>query len=216
MTRGVVLGLTPQQIAARAKYLGNVTPMWELDDHVREPAPHVVDGFYLLSEHNGGKDPTAPDPWDRWHKPDSTFENRTADCIGGASWCGGFDRYQPERFAHLYDGWINTDSMILDALTSAKCFELLDRPEPGCFMVAPTHAPGPFLHCGHISTVWAVPPEWDHDVLDCWRHVLAVDVAARSPHPANAGTSGAVWFGARKTAANAVHYTCFVRSVMVP
>jgi hypothetical protein len=214
VTRGIVLGLTPAQVASRAKYLGNVASAWDLDDHVREPTPKIVDGYYLLEGHNGGKDPTARDPWDRWHKDGGAFENRTADCIGGASWCGGFDRYQPERFP-LYDGWINTNSMIEDALGKATCFELLDRPAIGCFMVAPTGAPGVFTHCGHISTVYSAPEEWDHDNFDCWRHVLAVDVAARTPSPANARTSGAVWFGARKSA-NATHYTCFVRSIMKP
>lgn len=217
MTRGEVVGLTPMQVATRARYLGGLVTAAELDPFVFVPDERCVDGYYLLSEHNGGRDPRAKDPFDRWSHPGSAFVNRTADCIGGAAWCGGFDRYQPERFAHLYDGWINTDSMIEDALGPARCFEQLNAPESGCFMVAPTGARG-FEHCGHISTVYAAPPAsaWEHDSADCWRHVLAVDVAARTPAQANAPTDGHVWFGARYTPANPHRFAIFCRSIMTP
>lgn len=199
MTRGLVLGLTAAQVTARAKYLGQL-----------EGA--CPDGYYLLHEHNGGKDPTAGDPFDRWSKPGSDFVNRTADCIGGAAWCGGFDRWQPKRFAHLYDGWINTDSMLMDAFGAGKCFVPLERPEPGCFLVAPTGAKG-FEGCGHITTVYAVPPEWDLNVYDCWRHVLTVDVAHRDPMPANRPRDAGIWFAAR---GHDARHSAFVRSVMTP
>ncbi len=197
MTRGLVLGLSPEQVVARARHLGS---------------PGFVDGFYLLHEHNGGKDPTAPDPFDRWHKPGSEFTNITGDCIGGASWCGGWDRYQPERFAHLYDGWINTDSMIDDALGPARCFELLERPEPGAYVVAPTGAKG-FEGCGHIGTITDVPAEWDHDTADCWHRLLIVDVAHRDPHRANQPSTAAYWFNARHRP-GAVRHAIFARSIM--
>ncbi len=199
--RGLVLGLTPEQVVARAKYLGSSS---------------CVDGFYLLHEHNGGKDPTAADPFDRWVKPGSLegFQNRTADCIGGAAWCGGWDRYQPERFGYLYDGWINTDSMIEDALGKAQCFELLERPEPGAYVGAPTGARG-FEGCGHIGTVISVPPEWDVDTLDCWRHVLIVDVASRSPQRANQVSNAGAWFGARYRH-DVSRHAIFCRSIMTP
>jgi hypothetical protein len=218
MSRGQVLGLTLAQVAARARYLGGLAKADTLDAHVRDAAPDCIDGYYLLSEHNGGKDPTAKDPFDRWSKVGHTFVNRTADCIGGASWCGGFDRYQPDRFAHLYDGWINTDSMIEDALGPGLCFELLHAPVPGCFMVAPTHAPPPFAGCGHIATVYDAPPEsdWNPESHDCWRHVLAVDVAARGEHRANMPTTGVVWEPARYTPANPHHFAIFCHSIMEP
>ncbi len=199
MTRGLVLAMSPEQVVARARYLGS------------NSCPDI---YYLLHEHNGGKDPTASDPADRWSKPGETFQNRTADCIGGASWCGGWDRYQPERFEHLYDGYINTDSMILDALGPARCFEPLDRPEPGAYVVAPTGSKG-FEACGHIGTIVDVPPEWDHDTLDCWRHVLIVDVALRSPARANKLSTAAYWFGARYTP-GAIRHAIFARSIMTP
>lgn len=222
MTRGRVLGLMLEQVAARARYLGGICSSGSLDALVRSPASSCIDGYYELHEHNGGKDPTAPDPFDRWphgvDKVGQPFTAITGDCIGGAAWCGGFDRYQPSRFAHLYDGWINTDSMIEDALGPAKCFELLHAPVAGCFMVAPTGAPSPFSGCGHISTVYDAPPpdQWDIGNPDAWRHVLAVDVAARGEHRANMPTTGAVWYPARYTAANPHKFTIFCRSIMTP
>lgn len=193
MTRGIVLGLTLAQVAARALQLG---------------APDFVDGYYLLSEHNGGKDPTAPDPFDRWSNPGSTFVNRTGDCIGGASWCGGFDRYQPVRFAHLYGGWINTDSMLLDATGPRKCFEPLVAPVAGCFLVAPTGSPG-FEKCGHIITLHTVPDVFDIDDIACWKATLGCDVAALGAGKrANTTHDATWWYRARHDGAR------FVRSVM--
>lgn len=224
MTRGLVLPLTLAQVATRAKYLGNLAHAWDLDEHVRNATPDCIDGYYRLDgkedglpNYNGGEDPTRCDPFDRWTKPGHDFVNRTADCVGGAAWCGGWDRYQQVRFAHLYDGWINVNSMILDGLGPQHCFVAIPYPVPGCFMVAPTGAPG-FEHCGHISTVYSAPPpeHFDHDALESWRHVLAVDVAMRSPNKANAPTTGAVWFGARQTATNKTHYAIFCKSIMAP
>lgn len=226
MTRGLVLGLTPAQVVARARYLGGLSDASVLDSHVTAPALHCPEIFYLLSGHNGGKDPTACDPADRWIKPDEidaqgnrtvhTFTNRTADCIGGGVWCAGFDRYQPVRFGHIYNGWINTDSMIADAIGPAKCFEVLDKPEPGCFVVAETHAAG-FEECGHIGTVYACPPpeHFDRDNPDSWRHVLAVHVADLSPARANQQTTGSMWFAARNPNAGG-YRSIFCRSIMAP
>lgn len=196
MTRGLVLGLSLDEVAARARALGS---------------PDFVDGYYLLKDHNGGKDPSADDPFDRWSAPGHTFVNRTADCIGGASWCGGFDRYQPDRFS-LYDGWINTDSMLAEAKGVAQCFELLSAPVPGCFVVARTGAPG-FNACGHIGTVYAAPPAdlWRVDDGDLWKRVLITDVAARGTQRANTSHSAEWWMAAVRAGSGA-----FVRSIMTP
>jgi hypothetical protein len=200
VTRGKVLGLTLDQVAARARYLAS---------------PQCVAGYYRLNgekdglpPYNGGKDPTAPDPFDRWVKPGGKNTNITADCIGGAAWCGGFDRYQPERFAHLYDGWINTDSMLMDAKGKAKCFVLLDRPTIGAFVVCPTKSPG-HPKAGHIGTIIGVPAEWDPEIVECWRALRVVDVASRGASRANIETTGAGWYQARVQGG-------FVRSVMTP
>src|SRR5688572_8758056 len=129
MARGLVIDLTQSQILNRMRYLAGEIPLEELDDYIdkgtsrlrklggyEEASPgtptYCPDIFYLLKDYNGGKDPTAPDCATRWSKPGASFVNRTSDCIGGMAWAGGFDRYQPERFSHIYDGWINTDSMI--------------------------------------------------------------------------------------------------------
>lgn len=193
--RGVVVSLTPDEIADRARRLGD---------------PSFVAGYYLLQEHNGGKDPTAADPFDRWSKPGSTFVNRTADCIGGASWCAGFDRYQPVRFAHLYDGWINTDSMLEDANGPAKCFAVLDAPVAGCFLVAPTGAPG-FVECGHIITIHTVPADFAIDSYASWQALRGTDVAMLGAGVrANTTHDATWWFAARHQGAK------FVRSVMTP
>ncbi len=195
MTRGLVVPLTPAQVVTRAKYLAGRAKLSDLDDHVRNDGgkPEAcATGYYLLKDHNGGKDPSAADPFDRWSKPGSKFTNITADCIGGASWCGGWDRYQPVRFAHLYSGWINTDSMILDCQGERRCFVPLDRPEPGCYVVCASGAPGHKV--GHIAIVIEVPLEWDPTVKDCWKRVIAVDVAARMGR-ANMATTALGWFG---------------------
>lgn len=203
--RGLVCGLTLEQVRQRALYLAGEETIETLDWYVRkEDAPmSCPSGFYLLKDHNGGKDPTAPDPFSRWSKPGSQFVNVTADCIGGAAWCGGFDRFQEKRFAHIYGGWINTDSMRQDAEGPAKCFELLDRPLPGCFVVFKSGQGG--HQVGHIGTVVDVPLEWDPNERECWKALGVVDVAARVGR-ANKRRDGSAWFGIGK----------FIQSVMRP
>jgi hypothetical protein len=196
MARGNVVPLTAEQRVQRALYLIGCTTLDTLDEHVRKAgAPQTCpDGYYLLKDHNGGKDPTAPDPFDRWTKPGGTQVNRTADCIGGASWIGGWDRYQPQRFAHIYNGWINTDSMRQDAGGRAWCFRRLKDPEPGCYVVCASGSPG--HRVGHIGTVIAVPADWDRTMRASWLDLKVVDVASRGAKKANDLTTGRGWFGA--------------------
>jgi hypothetical protein len=208
MTRGIVVPLTPDQIVTRALYLAGHAKLSELDDHVRkdgapEDCPTL---YYLLTEHNGGKDPTAADPADRWSNPGSTFVNRTCDCSGGNSWMHGFDRYQPKRFAHLYDGWINTDSKIYDARGLAKCFADLGRPEPGCIITCLSGSPGHKV--GHEGCVVSVPAEWDPMEPECWSAVGVVDVSARGAGVrANNLRNARGWYGTG---------AMFLRSIMQP
>lgn len=82
---------------------------------------------YHLQYPNGGTDPAAPQPQDR--------STGGCDCIGFAAYCAGFDRYQPKKFPY-YDGYINTDSMIEEATKRGKWFTVLEKPEPGCFIVS--------------------------------------------------------------------------------
>lgn len=204
--RGKVVPLTAHERVQRALYLAGKVDADALDEHVIGPAPWCVEGYYLLKDHNGGKDPTDQDPFDRWSKPGESFVNRTADCIGGASWIGGFDRYQPVRFAHLYGGWINTDSMLLDARGQAKCFRELPRPEPGCYVVCASGSRGHKV--GHIGTVVSVPAEWDASVRECWAALGVVDVASTGAGKrANTLRTGVGWFDT---------HAGFVESAMVP
>lgn len=196
MARGNVVSLTPEQRLQRALYLVGCATLDSLDEHVRkDSAPQACpDGYYLLKTHNGGKDPTAPDPFDRWTKPGGTNVNRTADCIGGASWIGGWDRYQPGRFAHIYDGWINTDSMRMDAGGPARCFRRLHDPEPGCYVVCASGSRGHKI--GHIGTVLNVPSDWDPTMRASWVDMRVADVASRGARKANALTTALGWFNA--------------------
>lgn len=198
MTRGRVLPLTQDERVARALYLAGSISGYDLDSGIRSPISQCPTLSYMLHTYNGGKDPTAP------HPADVNLATFTADCIGGAAWVGGFDRYQPIRFAHIYDGWINTDSMIIDARGPMRCFIKLAAPEPGCFVVCASGSPGHRI--GHIGTVVEVPPSFDRANRDHWHAMKVVDVAARAGR-ANAMTTASGWFGTD---------ACFVRSVMKP
>jgi hypothetical protein len=224
MDRGRVLPLTAQERSNRMLYLAGELPLSVLDNSIDKRSDAVLalpgymdpehdgiifcaEGFYLLSEHNGGKDPRRPDPFDRWRKPGSTFVNRTADCQGGQSWAGGFDRFQPTRFSHIYRGWINTDSMIMDALGPQKCFVPLDQPEDGCFVVCATGTPG-HEKCGHIGGIPKAPAGgFDRKDPKHWAALGVVDVASRGKSRANKRTTARGWFGTG---------ALFVRSVMTP
>lgn len=209
--RGIVLPLTQQQRLNRMLYLAKKLTIWELDEFVRVSpgTPSLCpDIYYLLKKHNGGKDPTAPDPADRWSKPGSDFVNRTCDCIGGMAWAGGWDRYQPKRFEHLYGGWINTDSMRMDAAGPRRCFVRLRKPELGCYVVFGSD-PKKLVHgvpVGHIGGIIDIPDEWDERDRDCWKRLKVIDVASRTPRPANRVTTGLTWWAKD---------SYFVRSVMM-
>lgn len=192
MTRGIVLPLTADDRRQRMLYLSGDAPLKALDRFARkDPAElerltgyesNSVDDrcpeiFYLLHEHNGGKDPAAPDPADRWVKDGGTFTNRTCDCIGGMAWAGGWDRYQQERLGLPgWDGWINTDSMIEEARGPARCFIETDRPELGSYIVIASGSPG--YAVGHIRGIVGVPAEWDPKAPECWGGIEIVEVAA--------------------------------------
>ena len=199
--RGLVLPMSMGQIAQRAKWLGG---------------PKAPAGFYRLEVPNGGTDPSAPDPFSRWTKPGHAFVNITSDCIGGAAWCAGFDRYQPKRMSHIYGGWINCDSMRLDADGPSKCFVRLERPELGCFLVYGSKDYDHDGHrdlVGHIMTVWEAPVEWDPKQPACWALIKGTDIAARVGR-ANMHTSGLAWYGFDRRGQPKDSW--FIRSVMRP
>ncbi len=73
-------------------------------------------GYYTLtSGENGGGNPHAPGPWSIIPVKGGRSKKRS-DCIGCYMWARGLDRYQPVNFGHIYGGYINTDSMLMDAL----------------------------------------------------------------------------------------------------
>lgn len=218
LVRGVVLGLTDQQIVKRALYLAGKLAIGSLDAHVRKTGAPIMcpDIYYLLKGYNGGKDPTAPDPADRWSKPGSTFVNRTCDCSGGDAWMSGNDRYQPKRMRPSigYDGWFNTDSMIMDAMLPLKpgekrCFEADPQPTPGRSIVCQSGSYGHTIgHIGKITNYSGDPSKFDPADPACWKAIEVVDVSAvGAGKRANLMRTGAGWY---KTGA------LFLRSVMVP
>ena len=213
MKRGLVVPLTPAQIVTRALYLAGKATVDDLDEYVRKTdAPRECPTiYYLLHDHNGGKDPTAPDPADRWSTVGSSFVNVTCDCSGGNAWMHGFDRYQPQRFAHIYGGWINTDSKIMDATGKRLCFEIVGdkhgRPEPGAIITCASGSPGHRI--GHEGCVVAYHGvEWDPMERECWDLIDVVDVSARGAgNRANLKRTARGWFGTG---------AYFLRSVMQP
>jgi hypothetical protein len=196
--RGAVVHLTPDQVVNRALYLAGERALWDLDEHVRK-RDRILDGepecpviYYRLEGHNGGTDPFAPDCASHWQSAGGN-NNVTSDCVGGAAWCSGFDRYQPERFAHIYSGWINTDSMLMDARGPGKCFEDVGRPELGTMIVCRSGTRGHTI--GHVGIVVGYKlAEWNPDDVACWEAIDVVDVAARAGR-ANRRTTGRGWYG---------------------
>jgi len=199
--RGQVIALTAAERVARARYLASPT------------APAI---YYRLDYPNGGANPEAADPAARWAHPGSSFTNVTADCIAGAAWCAGFDRYQPVRFAHIYEGSINCDSIRLDVAGPGRCFERLAAPAPGCMVVYGSldyDGDHRWDRIGHIGTVVEVPAEWDARERACWQALGVVDIAGRKGR-ANARTTGGAWFGADRQ--GKAKDAWFVRSTMHP
>jgi hypothetical protein len=227
MSRGLVVPLTSDERVARWKYLAGELPLGALDRYVRKQEDELLGLggyavpidfdpmrvlcptlYYLLEAHNGGKDPTAPDPAVRWRVPGGTNLNRTVDCSGGVAWACGHDRFlhqfrlYRESAATSPDGkpggWANTNSKILDVRTPLKpgelrCYEDAGRPEPGCIIVCASGSPGHAV--GHEGGVIAYNGlEWDPKVRACWDLIDVVDCAARTGR-SNKRTTGRGWYG---------------------
>lgn len=151
--RGKVLYLGRDEIVHRAK------------SQVGRPV------LYHLEYPNGGTDPSADGP-EAFCTPAIDLGggkrgDRVADCIGFATWAGGFDRFCPNPWYQdhdkfpLYDGYINTDSMIEEATRehapgTQPWFRTLPAPVAGCFIVGATFRPKltPWRRViGHIGVV---------------------------------------------------------------
>lgn len=217
--RGLVVPLTPEQRRNRALYLAGELPIEALDVFVRkEHAPTFCPLLYYRLEYpNGGVDPTAPDPAARWSKPGSSFINRTLDCFAAACWCAGFDRVQPVRARHVWDGHLNCDSMLLEALGAGRCFEIRPVPERGDMVVYASedyNDDGERDRVGHIETMVEVPAQWDPKNPACWAAIQTVGARGRQKGRANKRYNGSAFFGV--DAHGVAKEAKFVRSIMKP
>ncbi len=121
---------------------------------------------YILGE--GGRNPANEHPF----TPDPRGV-LGSDCIGWVLWLLGIDRYQPGLFG-LYDGWMNTDSIIRDADRHGGApyrdgrrplWRILRKPKPGCLVIFPSvHKNGKRVRMGHVGVVVEVPAEWPDDI----------------------------------------------------
>lgn len=158
--RGVDLKLTPAQVLDRI----------QASTSVGAPLIQYMDA----SGRNGGSRPGADDCGTRWERSGKTVA--TSDCVGYYCWLRGIDRYQPDRFAHIYAGWMNTDSIIQDATGPAKCWRVAPRPYPTCAVVYPsTFLAGVRLRMGHIAAVLSVPAEYAPQEPDWWARLRVAE-----------------------------------------
>ncbi len=86
-------------------------------------------------------------------KPELTLPSNTGlcDCSGFVCWIFKIKRLSDVPFYRRYAGWINTDSMVGDILSSAGIFERLDVPESGCIVVYRKQKKGSYGHVGIVS-----------------------------------------------------------------
>ncbi|WP_443939644.1 CHAP domain-containing protein [Pedobacter sp. MW01-1-1] len=101
----------------------------------------------------GGMSPTLS-------KPSSTG---FCDCSGFVCWVLGLSRQSTIPFyKHSFGGWINTDSMEADILSSTGIFDRLALPEPGCIVVY-----GAQSRVGHVGLVSQVTAGRMTKVIHC-------------------------------------------------
>lgn len=155
-----------------------------------------VKSTYVLGA--GGRSPTASTPFTKRNGVTGS------DCVGFTSWCLQHDRFQPETFPY-YDGWINTDSLMMDAVGEQSWYRRIDRPEPGDVVVFPSiYRDGKRVRMGHIGLVVEVPAELIDDVYAIpdrmRRHWLSlikvIDCAgarSRRPYAISETTAAASW-----------------------
>jgi hypothetical protein len=173
-------------------------PLAENRTHAVERARRItkVPSFYILGA--GGRSPTADTPF-------TVRDGRTgSDCVGFTCWCLSHDRYQPKTFT-TYGGWINTDSLMMDAHGPCEWYAPQPKPEPGDVVVFPSlHHDGKMTRMGHIALVVDVPADMPDDVYALpaaerrqWlTRVRVIDCAAahgRVPHAVSETTAAASW-----------------------
>jgi len=177
--RGLDLGLTHVETLERVK----------LGTAIGGP---VIQYSHLPGQ-SGGFDPRNPDCGSHWELKGRTVV--TSDCVGWYCWVRGVDRFQPVRFAHLYGGWQNTDSIIQDATGPQRCWRRLERPVKGCAVVYPSTFLGKVrLRMGHIACVTDVPAEFAPETTEWWKAVRVVDChGPRLKGPAIGHRDASIW-----------------------
>lgn len=76
------------------------------------------------------------------------------DCSGYVAWCLGVSRMTDHPlYKNFNGGWINTDAIVHDALTSTGFFDLLAKPKVGALIVYPSPGAGRVGHVGIITKV---------------------------------------------------------------
>lgn len=209
MDRGRRLPLTADERRTRQLWLAGEVPLLALDNAIDKnidrvlsingyQTPHATatsiircaEGFYLLKDHNGGKDPRAIDPFDRWRKPGEAFVNRTADCAA-MQWSQGADRYQPDLASYIYGGWMNTDSIIVDATTRQKVYRQVRKPARGGMIICASGSRGHRI--GHMGGTPDGDEDFEYGNPASWDRLKVVDIAARNGR-ANRATTARGWF----------------------
>ncbi|WP_316851622.1 LysM peptidoglycan-binding domain-containing protein [Pedobacter agri] len=85
------------------------------------------------------------------------------DCSGFICWVLGLSRQTKIPFyRHNFGGWINTDAMEGDILSTTGIFDRLTSPEPGCIVVY-----GAQLNIGHVGLVSEVDGDRMARVIHC-------------------------------------------------
>lgn len=191
-------------------------------DHTKKPLPNVPGLFrpttraeaverarrlagpagaairYRLADHQGGRDPHAADCASHWKSPIIGVSYATADCAGFVAWVLGFDRYQPKDFA-IYGGWLNCDSIVIDARTIESWFKIVNTPMPGDVIVYPSidlDHDGDRDRVGHIGLITAVMPSWQRESWGALRVVHCSGGNDRIYKRAIRETTALPWAGA--------------------
>lgn len=152
----VLLSQNPKITDANKIYVGQVINVFAAADQPAEGLNKVVPALpgaaqiiaraksaigkgirYKLG--GGGMKPEAP-------LPDAG--TGICDCSGFVCWVLGLSRLSDQAFYRRYGGWINTDSIEDDILSSAGIFKQLSMPEVGCIVVY-----GAGNKIGHVGIV---------------------------------------------------------------
>ena len=192
---------SPDVAVARARKLADL----ELARRPADRHPYILGG--------GRFDPRHPDA-EPWTLPESARsavikkygrERTGLDCRGFVTWCYQLvARRDGFNSGGSVSGWINTDSMIEDALSSIPdLFRIAKAPAPGVLVVYPsirrreltgyTSDLGKRVRIGHVGIVEVYRgAEWDAAQSECWA-LLDVIQCGSTGVPAVRSIDGSLW-----------------------